>query len=323
MRTTLCILLFTAAAAFAESKNYIGNKFIPGDTAWYETHSVSSNRNAVADTIKREYSANSTKMEQTVYHHQYATKDDSTGIILVTLFDNFKMSYTIDSTTITYNSSEPGDSSQLYNMMVFPMHALLHHPLTVYINAKGTVDSVTGLEKAIRDASKALARSSEIEKLRAILNKEMISDLIESALANLPNKYMNTDQPLRLERERMVGKTQFIDDFVTRLQKIKGDTAVLSRMILTRAASPTMEYNGKQCIIDSSNGYGSETIIYDMKRGIVTNTHEVFNSVFRGLIPNSTATITQNEDMLADVTMTKYSPYNPKKAKAHGKRSKK
>lgn len=323
MRTIFCILFLSAVSAFAQNSYFIGDKFIPGDTAWYETHSVSTSRSELADTTAHTSKVTESKMEQTVYHHQYAIKNDAQGLVLVTVFDGFKISYNTDSLHMSYNSLQPGDSAELYNMMVFPMHALLHHPLTVYISAQGKVDSVSGLEKAIHDASRMLARSAEIEKLRAILNQNMIADLIESALANLPNKDMSSDHPIRLERSRMMGKTQFIDDFVTTLQRVKGDTATLSRMILTRVASPTIEYNGARCIIDSSNGYGTETIIYDLHRGIVVNTHESFNSVFRALIPNSQSTVTQNDGMLADVAMTKYSPYNPKKAKPQGKKRKK
>jgi hypothetical protein len=195
------------------------------------------------------------------------------------------------------------------------LKALLKHPLTAYISGSGHIDSIHGLEAVIHDASLKLNRNAEIASLKAALNEDMLTDLMQQSLANLPNTTMSTDAPHKFSRARMVGLTQFLDDIITQLVKVTPDTAWLMRVTYTRIASPTINFGGKRCVIDSSWGTGDQSIVYDIPHGVVISSREKFSNYLRAGIPSTDKNVIQINELTADVELIAYSS---KKA-AHGK----
>ena len=295
------VLALSSVLVQAQDKHFIGYKYLPGDTAWFQTHLLTHTALGVTGGTTTK-----TVMEQTVSHHQYTTAHTDSSTTMVIVYDSIMLKFGGDSTVINYNSTNPADSTASFNMMVFPLRALLGHAITAYVNGHGTIDSVAGVDKAVADASLLLNRSAQIQALKDALNDAMMKDLLNQQLANLPNSELQIGVSTKLNRARMVGFTQFKDEVLTSLEKISGDTAYLTRTTYTQVASPTIQYGDRKCVIDSTWGVGTQVIMYDMKRGVILNSHEEFNNYLRAGIANTNESVIQTNDLAADVRMINY-----------------
>lgn len=306
------VVLFLALAVSvgsAQDHPFVGYKYVPGDTVWYQTHILTTTSLGVTGGTTSQ-----TRMEQTVSNHQYTLSHTDSLTVMVLVFDSLKLSFGGDSAVIKYDSNNPADSTASFNMMVFPLRALLGHQITAYINGKGTIDSVRGLDKVVSDASLLLNRSAMIQALRDALNEDMMKDMLNQQLANLPNATMDKGVPVKLTRARMVGSTQFRDDVVTALERTMGDTALLTRTTYTQVASPTIRYGGRLCVIDSTWGIGTQTITYDITRGVILQSHEEFSNYLRAGIANTNTSVIQTNTLNADVRLINYAVKSDKKS---------
>ncbi len=300
--TVLALLIVGGATACAQ-KFYIGNRYTPGDTAWFTTHLLTSTKLG----LKGVGSPTVTKMEQIVHHHQYVVSKSDSQTVMVTVYDSMTIAFTNDSGKgIVYVSNGKNDSVALMNMVVYPLRMLIGAPLTVYIDAHGKVDSVTGLESVVEHAIEPLQRSEQVAQVRQALSPSVIAQSLTEAMSALPNQEMSIDRPVRHSRARMLGKTQFLDDLVLRLQRVSGDTAYLNRITYTKIASPTIQYDGRLCVVDSTLGSGEQNTTFDLKKGIVLASTETFDNYLRANVMNTKSSIEQQNILRAEVTLDRY-----------------
>jgi hypothetical protein len=305
MRKTIIFGLFAALSVTAAAqKYYIGNKFIVGDTAWFKTHLLTVTDLGLIGSASHPR----TRMEQTVYHHQYVISKNDSQTVMVTVYDSMQVSYTSDSSGrgIVYNSQGVNDSVSIMNMIVYPLRMLIGAPITVYLTQQGKVDSVTGLDAVVEKAEKPLMRSEQVQQIRQALSSSVMAESIGEAIASLPNQEMALDAPVRRSRARFLGRTQFFDDLVLRLQKVSGDTAYVNRITYTKIASPTIQYDGRLCVVDSTLGSGQQNTLFDIQKGIVLSSTETFDNYLRASVINTKSSIEQTNTLRAEVVLFKY-----------------
>ena len=307
---SLALLALVPLFAFAQNHAFVGNRFIVGDTAWFTTHIY----NAATITAPGG-SITKTSVDQKLFHHQYTTSHIDTNSVVVTVYDSIQIVITGDTSVVRFNSNNRADSAAAFHTLIYPLKALIGHPLTAFVHGKSVIDSIRGLDAAIHDASLKLNRSAAIAALKKAVNTDMVRDLMELTLANLPNEEMSDDRSDKFKRTRTVGKTPFYDDVVTQLMRSTADTAWLVRFVYTQLATPTFQYEGKACIIDSAYGAGDQQIVLDLPRGIVVASHETFSNFLRAVIEKTNTSVIQIDELKTDVELVGYSKMDRKATK--------